>query len=177
MVNFDSWAIPALEITLGGKTYTVAPPSVARAKKILACAVRGEVNLGLAKGPVPPEVQAVLDTIGPDDHPALDNVYHQMVADGVDPRTIDRVAYYAIFYWARSKQYADWLAAILWTPRDEPTAEPEVDDGVPKASATSDRSTGRGSESASLTSAASTPSTRSRSGTTIPKSHSSRRRR
>lgn len=123
-VDFEEWAAPGLDITLGGRTYTVPPPSVDDAKKILAAAVRGEVKLGLVKGEIPAEVQAVLDTIG-DGHPALGPVYGQMVADGVAAMTIDRAAYYAVFYWARGKDYADSLASILWAPREvgENTAE------------------------------------------------------
>ena len=52
-VDFESWAAPDLQLTFRGRTYTVAPPSVADARKILAAAVRGEVNLGLVKGEIP----------------------------------------------------------------------------------------------------------------------------
>lgn len=118
-VDFEAWAVPHLELTLGGRTYRVPPPTVGAAKQIIAAAVRGEVNLGLVKGPIPDEVQAALDTIGVDDHPAItSDVYEQMVADGVPKVAIDRAAYYCVFYWARSRQYADMLAALLWTPRE-----------------------------------------------------------
>ncbi len=116
--DFAAWAVPDLVIPLGERTYTVRPPSVDDSRKLLACAVRGEVGLGIAKGPVPDEVQEVLDTIGPDEHPALGATYQQMVDAGEHPETIDRMAYYAIFYWARGKEYADTLAAALWSPRD-----------------------------------------------------------
>lgn len=116
--DFASWAVPDLVIPLGGRDYTVRPPSVDDAGKLLACAVRGEVNLGIAEGPIPDEVQAILDTITPNEHPALGDVYQQMVNDGVNPTTIDRFAYYAVFYWARGQEYADTLAALLWTPRE-----------------------------------------------------------
>lgn len=117
--DFASWAVPDLIIPLRGRTYTVRPPSVDDMGKLLACAVRGEVNLlRSVAGPIPDEVQEVLDSIGPDEHPALGEVYHQMVADGVHPVTIDRMAYYAVFYWARGKEYADTIAAVLWSPRD-----------------------------------------------------------
>ncbi|WP_396645450.1 hypothetical protein [Microbacterium sp.] len=117
-VDFAAWAEPNLVLTLGGRTYTVRPPSVADAGKLLALAVRGEVELGLAKRPIPAGVQDVLDSIKPDEHPALGKVYAQLVDDGVSPTTINRMAYYAIFYWARGKEYADWLAVTLFTPRD-----------------------------------------------------------
>ncbi|WDH80203.1 hypothetical protein PTQ19_07165 [Microbacterium esteraromaticum] len=116
--DFAAWAVPDLVIPLGGRTYTVQPPSVGDMGKLLACAVRGEVNLKLVKGPIPDEVQEILDTIGPGEHPALGDTYAQMVADGLHPTTIDRMAYYAIFYWARGKEYADALATLLFTPRD-----------------------------------------------------------
>ena len=103
-VDFAAWAEPNLILTLGGRTYTVRPPSVANAGKLLALAVRGEVELGLAKGPIPAGVQDVLDSIHPDDHPALGKVHAQLVADGVSPTTINRMGYYGIFYWARGKE-------------------------------------------------------------------------
>lgn len=149
-VDFSQWAIPALPLTLGGRTYEVRPPCVADMRKLLACAVRAEVNLGVAKGPIPDDVQAVLKTIGRDDHPALGkDVYDQMVTDGVHPTTIDRMAYYAVLYWTRGKTVADVYAAALWTPRaqDETPAE-EQSDLAGKEQPTSRRSSGRRSGSA-----------------------------
>jgi hypothetical protein len=132
-VDFEQWAVPSLVLTLGGRTYRVPPPSVDRAKLIIAAAVRGEVRLGLVQKPLPAEVQAVLDTIDPDDHPALTGeVYQQMLDDGHDQASVDRMAYYAVFYWARGKGYADELATILWTPRDlEEESPAEAADAVP----------------------------------------------
>lgn len=129
-VDFESWVAPELELTLGGRTYMVQPPSVDAAKKIIAAAVRGEISLGLVKGEIPAEVQRMLDTIGTDEHPALGDAYAAMVADQVPATTIDRVAYYAVFYWARGREYADSLAKILWTPRD--LADTGGDDADPK---------------------------------------------
>ena len=116
-IDFGEWVAPDLKLEMGGRTYTVRPPTVEAAKMILASAVRGEVNLGLVKGEIPDEVQAMLDSIG-DEHPALGDAYAAMVADGVPAATIDRVAYYAVFHWARGKEYADTLAKILWMPRE-----------------------------------------------------------
>ncbi|WHP18839.1 hypothetical protein [Cellulomonas sp. ES6] len=121
-VDFGEWAaVDGLDLTLGGNTYTVPPPSVRSMRQILAAAVRAEVNLGLVKGEIPPEVQAVLDDIGPDEHPALGPVYDQLAAAGTPQVVVDRMAYYAVFYWARGKAYADALARALW----EPTATAE----------------------------------------------------
>jgi len=130
VVDFNEWAIADLEIPLKGRTYTVRPPTVEASKKLIAAAIRGEVNLGLVIGEIPPEIQAVLDTIEPGEHPALGEVYEQMHRDGLDPVTIDRVAYYAVFYWSRGKEYADSLAAILWTPRTN--AEQRSGEPAPK---------------------------------------------
>lgn len=117
--DFAAWAEPNLVLTLGERTYTVRPPSVADGGKLLALAVRGEVAVGITPGPVSDEVQEVLDSIGHDEHPALGaDVYAQLVADGVSDKTINRMAYYAIFYWTRGAEYADWIAAALFTPRD-----------------------------------------------------------
>ena len=128
-VDFSEWVAPDLTITLEGRTYTVRPPSVEAAKQILAAAVRGEVNLGLVKGEIPAEVQAILDSIEPGVHPALGEAYTAMVQDGIGSVTIDRVAYYAVFYWARGKEYADTLAKLLWLPRD---VEAAGSDAAPK---------------------------------------------
>lgn len=130
--DFAAWAEPNLVLTLGERTYTVRPPSVDNGGKLLALAVRGEVAVGITPGPVSDEVQEVLDSIGPDEHPALGkDVYDRLVADGVSDTTINRMAYYAIFYWTRGAEYADWIAAVLFTPRDidgvlaEAEAEPD----------------------------------------------------
>lgn len=127
MTDFDEWAVaPGLDLTLQGRTYTVPALSVQAAKQVLAAAVRGEVALGLAPGPVPDEVQTVLDTITTGTHPALGPVYEQLAADGVPQVIIDRMAYYATFYWSRGKAYADTLARLLWSER---TSTEEADAG------------------------------------------------
>ena len=122
-VDFGEWAAPGLELTFGGGTYLVPPPTVEDAKKLLAMAVRAEIGLGLVKGDVPDEVQAVLDTIPSGEHPALGPAYALLVAADVPQPTIDRMAYYATFYWARGKGYADALARILWGPVEAEEAE------------------------------------------------------
>ncbi|WP_163185953.1 hypothetical protein [Cellulosimicrobium sp. SL-1] len=168
-VDFSEWAVPSLPLTLGERTYTVRPPSVGDMGKLLACAVRAEVNLGIAKGPIPTDVQAVLDTIGPGDHPALGaDVYQQMVDDGVHPTTIDRMAYYAVFYWTRGKAVADIYATALWTPRDGANAAQTDEDDLPKAPPTSRRNSGRGSGSAN-------PSTTTSKGSRSSRTTGSRR--
>ena len=122
-VDFGEWAAPGLELTFGGGTYLVPPPTVEDAKKLLAMAVRAEIGLGLVKGDVPDEVQAVLDTIPSGEHPALGPAYALLVAADVPQPTIDRMAYYATFYWTRGKGYADALARILWGPVEAEEAE------------------------------------------------------
>lgn len=124
--DFASWAVPDLVLTLGERDYTVPPPSVDDMGKLLACAVRGEVKLGIVKGPIPDDVQGVLDTIRTDEHPALGQAtYERVVADGVHPTTIDRMAYYSVFFWARGKEYADQLAVLLWGREEAEPADPE----------------------------------------------------
>ena len=122
-VDFGEWAAPGLELTFGGGTYRVPPPTVEDAKKLLAMAVRAEIGLGLVKGEIPDEVQAVLDTIPSGEHPALGPAYALLVAADVPQPTIDRMAYYATFYWTRGKGYADALARILWEPVEAEEAE------------------------------------------------------
>lgn len=129
--DFKAWAQQDLVIPLGDRTFTVRPPSVDAAGKLLACAVRGEVNLRIVEGPIPDDVQAVLDTIGKDEHPALGDTYKEMVAAGLSPVTIDRLGYYAVFYWARGEEYADTLARILFTPRVTDDLFPDEGDETP----------------------------------------------
>lgn len=130
--DFASWAVQDLVIPLGGRDFRVRPPSVDDMGKLLACAVRGEVNLGLKKGPIPAGVQEVLDTIEPHEHPALGDAFQEMVDAGIHPTTIDKFAYYSVFYWARGVDYADTLAKILWAPRD--TAALGAGEPAPKGS-------------------------------------------
>lgn len=125
--DFASWAIPDLVIPLKGsdgelREFVVHPPSVDDMGKLLASAVRGEVNLGIVEGEIPPEVQDVLDSIK-DEHPSLGTAYQQMADAGVNPITIDRMAYYCVFYWTRSKDYADMIAVLLWAREQEDAAE------------------------------------------------------
>lgn len=117
-VDFEQWVAPDLVLTLGGRTYRVPPPSVDDAGKILALAVLAEVMLGISDGEVPRGVRDVVDGIGSSEHPALRDAHRQMVADGLLPVTIDRAATYAIFFWARGKEYADAIAVLIWTPRE-----------------------------------------------------------
>lgn len=128
-VDFAEWAAPGLELTWGGRTYMVPPPTVRGMRQVLAAAVRGEINLGLVSGPTPPEVVEVLDTIGTDEHPALGPVFQQLADDGVPAVTIDRMSYYAAFYWARGREYADVVARWLWE-RDK-AVEAEAEDAEP----------------------------------------------
>jgi len=132
--DFEEWVTPNLDLTLRGRTYTVRPPSVEAGKKIAAAAVRGEIKLGLIEGvtEVPAEIQRVLDTIEKGEHPALGDAYKAMLLNGLDSVTIDRAAYYAVFYWARGKEYADSLAKILWAPRDSGDGD-TAGDADPKA--------------------------------------------
>ena len=119
-VDFEAWAVGPLKLSMQGKTYVVPVPDTERAKYILAAAARGEVNLGLKAGPLPPEVEAVLASMPDDEHPGLGReVWQQMVADAILPEVRDRMAYYAVFYWARGKLFADWVATILWSPGAE----------------------------------------------------------
>ena len=127
-VDCAEWAAPELELAFGGRTYMVRPPTVAASRQLLAAAVRGEVRLGLVKGEVPDDLLPILDSIG-DSHPALGEVYDQLAADGVPQVTIDRMSYYATFYWTRGREYADALANILWAPAPSVGGEGEAPKG------------------------------------------------
>lgn len=134
--DFAAWVVPDLKLPLRGRTYSVRPPSVEGAKKCIAAAVLGEVNMGLVKGPVPPEVQEIIDSIEPDEHPALGAVHDELVADGVDPETINRMTVYVVYYWARGESYADFIAHLQWGKHveqagSEAGASPKADRSSP----------------------------------------------
>ena len=146
-VDFGAWETPGLDLVIGGATYTVAPPSVDRMGKLLAIAVLGEVNLKIVKGPLPDEVKAVIESLDKHEHPALGPVYDQLVAAGVDQKTIDRAAFYSVYYWTHGKPYADAMAKVLrWAEDSE--AAPTKEAAAPKARARSPRKSGRSTESA-----------------------------
>lgn len=130
-VDFTEWAAPDLVLTFGGRTFAVRPPSVDDMSRVLALAVRGEVNLGMVSGvEIPEAIQEVLSGIKPGDHPALGETFYEMRDAGLSAATIDRAAYYAVFYWARGKRYADALAALLWAPRDADAEAPAAGGGA-----------------------------------------------
>jgi hypothetical protein len=145
-IAFDNWVKPDLELQLRGKTYTVPPPDVERAQKILAAAVLGEIRLGLVRGDVPEEVTEILSRVSKGEHFALtDEVHRQMVADKVPQVSIDRMAYYAVFYWARGQEYADTIAALMWGPEiaaEAAAAAAGEDTPAPKARRSSRRKSG-----------------------------------
>jgi hypothetical protein len=156
-VDCTSWVSPGLVITLGGHTYEVRPPSVAQARAILACVVRSEVSLGLVEGPLDPAIQATLDELADTPlgvHTLGRAVYEEMAADEVPEVDIDRMAYYALHYWARGKVRADFIAEHLWGEQSGGGGEP-----APKGRSRS--RTGRRTASASQTRTGSTRTTAS----------------
>lgn len=160
-VDFTSWVSPDLELTLGGHTYQVRPPSVARGRQITACVVRAEINLGLVQGTIPDDLAAVLEQIATDPLGVITlgrDVYDRMVADEVPVLDIDRAAYYAMWFWARGKGMADWVANLMWAP-DQNTLD-EGEQG-PKARRRPRSKSGRSTASGSRTRTASTPTTAS----------------
>lgn len=127
VVDFAQWAVPPLEVRLGGVTYMVPPPSVARARHLLALAAQSEIFLGLVKAEMPQDLQDVVDSLK--DEPLADvtltpEIHKKMVENGLPAMTIDRVAYYALHYWARGKPRADALAALFWSPVTPEEAPP-----------------------------------------------------
>ena len=173
VVDFAQWVTPDLVLPLRGELYQVRPPTVEAAQQIIAAAARAEINLGIAKGPVSAEVQEILDGIGPDDHPALGEAYEWMVANGVPAPDIDRAAYYAVFYWAKGRDYADKIARALWAPAADGEAPEESP--APKERPTSPPKSGRASGSGNRSTGTRTASRSSRT-TASPRSTTSSRR-
>lgn len=130
-VDFTEWAEPPLVLTLGGATYTMAPPSVEQAKTFIACAVHAEQRLGLIKGTIPDELKDLLAKVANTSVGVLglgESVVKDLRDAGASAVTIDRMGYYAIFYWVRGKARADEIALAFWRPQSE------VADSDPKAS-------------------------------------------
>lgn len=135
-MDFAGWAVPDLVITLGGKDYTVRPPSVEGAKAILALAVQSEIRLRLVQGDMPADLQATIDDLVAAETPRGvvslgQDIYDELVADGHPPVTIERVGLYAVYFWARGRERADAIAHALWTPDDQEPADEGPED--PKA--------------------------------------------
>lgn len=131
-VDFSGWVADDLQIPLGGKTYTVPPPSVDQAKGILACALQAEQRLGFTTRPLPDGMQEILDKLEgiPLGHVSLtESVYSEMVADGVPAVTLNRVALYAVWFWAYGKKLAEAFAELLWAVPDEDEATGGEDQG------------------------------------------------
>ncbi len=155
-VDFTSWASPNLDLVLGGRTYSVRPPSVAAARLMVALTVQEEIRYGLVKGTMPDDLAALIAERSAESFESLTltpDVYDRMVADGLPERDIARMAYYALHYWTRGKTRADWFAErIFVVPADREAAEP-----APKARRRS--RSGQPSASANRTRTASTPTT------------------
>ena len=152
-VDFGAWATPALPIMLGGRTYSVRPPSVADGPRVIALAIWQEKQVGLVKGEIPAEVQAILDEVlAADDHPSVGREVHDvMVADGVDAVTIARAELYATLYWARGREYADEVGRLMWEPLTEAV------DASPKASRSRSGRRGTTPRSGSVSQSTATP--------------------
>lgn len=156
-VDFGAWARPDLVFTLGGVAYAVKPPSVAAMRQVLALAVRAEVG----RDRLPEEIRDVLDELPSDSHPALGGTYQELVDAGVDPETISRVGVYATLFWARGREYADFIAEAVWGPERD-LAKAEAGGARPKGSKSGRRRTGPSTASVnrSTTTSKASPSSR-----------------
>jgi hypothetical protein len=122
-VDFSEWAVPDLAIALGGRDFTVRPPSVEGARALVALTVAWEVQNGLTDGELPDDVQTVIDAHRDQSLADLSlgaDVHAQLVEAGYPPETIRRVAMYALLYWTRGRSRADYVARTLWAAPDEP---------------------------------------------------------
>lgn len=162
-VDFTSWAVPDLTLTLGEHTYTVRPPSVEQAKVLLAWTVYLEIKAGWVKGEMPEDLQALIDATADSELGVLSlgqAVHDRLVADGHPPRTIDRMGLYGVLFWTRGKSQADHWAVSLWSPEDGTEGgEGEAAEPAPKARRRS--KSGRFTASENPTPTASTPTTES----------------
>jgi hypothetical protein len=157
--DFTDWAVGDLVLTLDGREYRSRPPSVEQGKLLIALAVKAEIQLGLVKGDLPDDLAELIEKAGttPLAETSLGAPTNEaLVADGVNPETIRRMAVYGIFYWVRGKDRADLLAQAMWRKEAEEAAEAAAPKGR-KAS-----TSGRRTASGSRTSTGSTRTTGSR---------------
>lgn len=144
-VDFTGWAEPPLELTLGGRVFTMPPPSVALGGTLAALTAHTEVQLGWASGPLDANFRTLVDKLG--EKPLGEVVFAEctmladMVEAGASQRTIDRMAFYAMLFWARGKERADAIAQAIWAKRaaESGDASPK---GSPRSPSTSGPSTG-----------------------------------
>jgi len=129
-VNFDRWAMPGLDLTMGGKTYTVPAPHGERLNLAIPAFASVEAfRSGLSKAAV---TQETLDVIACIDEPFEEvmlgsSAYAEMQSDGMHPEVISRMALYSMWKWAspHGDQIADLMAQYNWGNKgDGSSAEP-----------------------------------------------------
>jgi len=130
VADFTSWASPDLVLPLGGHTYTVRPPSVRGARRILACAIRIEHSVGVVTGPIPDELATLLEEIGGTLLEVVafgQDVYDRMLDDELPAIEMQRAAIWTVIYWARGRTIADAYGTALWGEQSEAAGAGEPD--------------------------------------------------
>lgn len=121
--DFTKLLTPNLELVVGDKTYSVEPPSKEDGKIMMALNVVGVQAFTAAAGScevcgrggtpdLDPSIKALVDANAGRDlgELSLRNCYARMCEE-LDGPLLERLEYYAFYYWTLGEQFADeWLA-------------------------------------------------------------------
>lgn len=163
MKDLTAFLDPDLTIKLGGRTYTVKPPSLIAGLQLAAINAAGVAAYLATQDSCPscgrsgtvemtPENEAILEAVGDKPLGVISlgvDVYDQMVLDEIPEKHIDKAALYALYYWVLGEAVADQVIKA--------TAEQNAGGGA--AAAPKAGRTGRSTGSANRTNSASSKTT------------------
>lgn len=127
--NLNQYLRPNLELEVGTKLYVIPPPTKKNGL-ILAAVVTAGANKEEGEEPSQ-EIQQVLDGVDPDQdfsEMALGKrVFDLMVKDDVPGSHIDRLGFYAMYYWVLGETAADAIFEAQYGNYDDSgeTADPK----------------------------------------------------
>ena len=137
--DFTRLITPNLDLTVGDKTYTVTPPSKEVGAQMLAanvvglsvftslqdacptCGRSGEVEIA----PKYKELAAQVEDMDLGELSLGEDVYNEMVADGLDGALMDKLALYAFYYWTMGESVADAIVEEQWATTSDGEPAPK----------------------------------------------------
>lgn len=160
-IDLGEYLLPDLKFRYGDQRYAVRPPTKDVGLTLTLIATVGAQALsdpaGESMGDLSASQREILASVRDADLGELtlgEDVYRQMIADGVPGPHIDTYALYALYYWVyRSKDLADEMTAL--------SAGKIAPKATAPARSKSGRSTASGSRSTTSTRSRSTRTTRS----------------
>jgi hypothetical protein len=140
--DLTAWLTPDLTLNLGGRTYTVRPPTVEMGLNLTALNVAGVAGYLAVQGACPTcgrtEPLEITDDINTRYEALKDtplgvlslgqDVYEQMVTDALPEKHIDTAALYAMYYWTMGEKTADKILESMNAAQSSGVG------GTPKAS-------------------------------------------